>query len=333
MPRGNDEPPISDRLHELLVKHGFKCFPNAWVQAHAVAAPTPANDDEAAKGHAAAPPKAASAAAHDPDDKCTRDADYRAKERAEDGRRGIAQCVLRLPRPLHPPLQALAAEAREPGGSRSVVAMAALGLRPEWKEIVYDVERQADAEALLTLIARIVTNPALCRIVRILAAGAADREVEEADDLEDLIEALLLQPTLRTLLFALVRTPQLQTLCSLLAADVQAAALAERLHAHCDRRFVEAAMRLEQDDRALIRTILNLDGRAKRALLIATQRPQLLEALVQAADNPAVENGIRIAVANPKAALIGQVALQATGLLGWIAKTAIARIARKAAPG
>jgi hypothetical protein len=92
-------------------------------------------------------------------------------------------------------------------------------------------------------------------------------------------------------------------------------------------------MRLEQDDRALIRTILNLDGRAKRALLIATQRPQLLEALVQAADNPAVENGIRIAVANPTAALIGQVALQATGLLGWIAKTAIARIARKAAPG
>ena len=170
--------------------------------------PIPANDDDAATGEAGAPPTTlASAARQDPGDKCTRDAKYRANERAEDARRGIVQCQLRLPRPLHPPLQLLAAETREPDGSHAIVAMAALGLRSEWKQLVYDVETKAEREALLALLAQIVTDPVLHRLVRVLAAETAEFQTEQ--DVAVLQTVLTLSPRAKRALIAAMQIPQL----------------------------------------------------------------------------------------------------------------------------
>ena len=54
---------------------------------------------------------------------------------------------------------------------------------------------------------------------------------------------------------------------------------------------------------------------------------------MRAANDHAVLNELRIAVANPAASSIGQAALQSTGLLAWLVRKALARIVRtQAAP-
>jgi hypothetical protein len=188
------------------------------------------------------PRTVASAAAQDPDDKRTQDAKYRAKERAEDARRGIAQCVLRLPRPLHPPLQAVAAEAREPGGSRTVVAIAALSMRPEWRELIYNGELHADCGTLIAALSTIVTNTALRRLVCALATTVTGDGEQEPAEVEAVALHLLKEPVLRRALL----DPRIRSLCLAIVTDERATDLIHRVLADTDRSFLDAATCLPQ---------------------------------------------------------------------------------------